>query len=81
MRINLGEKFFNLKSNLTCNKYNRLLFFVSEAQTCLLPFGREQVTVFTGYVKKNVVLRTFTMKINLKKCRPTLLWTSFEVFH
>ena len=62
MRINLGEKFFNLKSNLTCNKYNRLLFFVSEAQTCLLqsiPFGREQVTVFTGYVKKNVVLRTF----------------------
>ena len=55
MRINLGEKIFNLKSNLTYNKYNCLLFFVSEAQTCLLqsiPFGREQVTVFAGYVKK-----------------------------
>ena len=75
MRINLGEKIFNLKSNLTCNKYNRLLFFVSEAQTFLLqgiPFGREQVTVFAGYVKKNVVPRTFTMKIKPKKCRPTL---------
>ena len=50
-------------------EYDCVSFCVCQKQTCVLqsiPCGMEQVTVFAGYVKKNLVPRTFTMKVKPK---------------